>query len=531
VNALRRPAAADLVAAALTLFFAWLAVRFAWQPGLASLADDSVSYLVMAQGFSPWQPAAPPVAEAFVREAFYPPLFPLVLALTGSGHSIARAHAVTALLLALWLPLCYVLARSWLGGRWAAFAATLALATLPTLWIQVKGVLSEPLFGALLLGLFIALDRMEEGRGKRALVAALLAALMLTRTAALIAVAGYGLWALLRPGQSLRARALAALPAAIGVLAYAAWVVVRPAATSDDYLRIIAERAGSISHASSVLAALGASIARQAASMSEAWIGSMVIFWPEGSVMRPLLAGVVALATLIGVALRFAAWKADAWMSVAYLATFLAWPFYDQMTRFLLPVVPVLLLYAFWTFGEAARRLHQAPTAAHGVLALLVLSLTLPALAFIQSRASTEGPLADMVDWYRTPALDEARRRARVHLDLMADFDNIGRVTGAADRVMWVAPSYLALLAGRRGVPAPASGLAPEQYRLAVEEARPDYVFLSVFHPRDTLSDAAWQAGVAALLGRADVVQTRMNAEDGKVSSLLLRMRTKGSSP
>jgi len=45
-----------------------------------------------------------------------------------------------------------------------------------------------------------------------------------------------------------------------------------------------------------------------------------------------------------------------------------------------------------------------------------------------------------------------------------------------------------------------------------------------VFHPRDTLSDAAWQAGLAALLGRAEVVQTRVSGEDGKVSSLLLRL-------
>jgi hypothetical protein len=158
------------------------------------------------------------------------------------------------------------------------------------------------------------------------------------------------------------------------------------------------------------------------------------------------------------------------------------------------------------------------------VLLLVVLSLTLPGLAFIQGRAKTEGRRREIVDWYRTPGLDEARRRARVQLDLMADMDQIRRLTAPQDRVMWVAPSYLALLAQRRGVRAPAPELAPDAYRLAVQQAGAEYVFLSAFHPRDTLRDAAWQAGLAALLGRAEVVQTRVNGEDGKMSSLLFKM-------
>jgi len=75
-----RPAPPDLLIALATLVFAAACTAFVWQPGLASFADDSVSYLVIAQVFSPWQSASPPVADAFVREAFYPPLFPLALA-------------------------------------------------------------------------------------------------------------------------------------------------------------------------------------------------------------------------------------------------------------------------------------------------------------------------------------------------------------------------------------------------------------------------------------------------------------------
>ena len=40
--------------AALALAAGACAAVFLWQPGLDSLHDDSVSYLVMAQAFSPW---------------------------------------------------------------------------------------------------------------------------------------------------------------------------------------------------------------------------------------------------------------------------------------------------------------------------------------------------------------------------------------------------------------------------------------------------------------------------------------------
>ena len=51
-------ARAGLAAGALTLAFAIACAAFVRQPTLATFADDSVSYLVMAQVFSPWQAAS-----------------------------------------------------------------------------------------------------------------------------------------------------------------------------------------------------------------------------------------------------------------------------------------------------------------------------------------------------------------------------------------------------------------------------------------------------------------------------------------
>jgi hypothetical protein len=525
-----RFAAADGVVALLTLGFAWACAAFVRQPALATFADDSVSYLVMAQVFSPYQAVSQAVAAAFASEAIYPPLFPALLALAGAAHDIARAHVVTALLLAATVPVAYVLGVRWLEDRRAAAVAVLCVLLMPAMWVNAKGILSEPLFCLLLLGTLCMLA--AEGRGAGAghgarlwVLAALMAAMILTRTAALVMIVAYALWALTRREQAAALRVRAALPAAAALAAYLAWMLLRPAVTGDGgYALIVAEHGGAFLKAENPFAAIGASLLRQAGAVGEAWVGSLLLFWVEGRPVRTLLGGAVGCLALAGLTLRFYAGKADAWMMAGYLATFLAWPFYDQMGRFLFPVLPVLVLYAFWAIARALQFLGRPQGFGHGLLAILMLSLSAPALAFIVQRAQAPGNYAGIVDWYRTPDLAQARARAQLHLDLFADMEEIRNRTRPEDRVMWVAPAYLALLADRRGIAAPDSALPPASYHQAVRDSGADYVFLSLYHPRDTIRTSAWQAGTRALVEKAKVVHLRTQGDGSVVTSMLLKV-------
>lgn len=513
-----------IVAGLISAAFAAACTAFAWQPRLASFADDSVSYLVMAQVFSPYFPAGEFVAEAFGREAFYPPLFPLLLALAGASHDIALAHAVTALLLAACLPLLYALGLRWLDTPWAATGAVAATALLPSLWINAKGILSEPLFLLLLLATLRALDADGKGRARMFGLTLLMIALVLTRAVGLVVVAAHAVWALARRNERLPLRLRETLPALGAAAAYGLWLFLRPAATPDEYLRIAVESAGPYLDSASGLAALGARFATRADTMGQAWVAALMLFWVEGRPVPALLAGAIAVAALAGMALRFRDGKADAWMTAAYLGTFLLWPFPGQMTRFLFPAVPILLLYAFHALSEAMRMARRPAFIGVSVLVVTIVSLTAPALGFMQgrARAGAEGGYGEMTEWYRTPDLDQARARAEIHLGLLADMDAIRHRTGPQDRIMWVAPAYVALLAGRHGHPAPPAKLSAAEYRREVLAARADYVFLSVYHPRETTSDAAWKTGTAALFGNAEIAYARKR-RDGSLGAVLLR--------
>lgn len=511
-----RLGAPEAVVAVLTLAFAWACIRFVAQPVLAGFADDSVSYLIMGQVFSPWRPASPAVAAAFASEAFYPPLFGLLLGLSGAAHDLARAHVLVALLVAASLPVAYLLGLRLLEDRRAAAAATLCIAALPAPWINAMGILSEPLFGVLLLASFLALP--AEGpvsRSRLVLLAALLAALVLTRTAALPLAGVYALWALSRRDRAWAERFRLAVPALVAFAAYAAWVLLRPAETTDSYARILGEHAwgGAL-----------AGLLRQVHAVAEGWVGSLLIYWIEGRPARALLAGLAGVAALAGLVLRLREGLADGWLTAAYLAVFLAWPFYDQMGRFLFPVLPVLVLYAFLAASRAVALLQRPALLGTGVMALFFLSLTLPALAFLHQRAQWRGPEAGIVDWYRTPGLDAARARAQVHLDLFADLAEVRKLTAPGDRVMWVTPAYVALLADRVGVKAPDDRLAPENYRKAVAASGATHVLLTLYNPRDTLRADAWEAGTRALLKGAQPLHLRVREGGTVVSAVLLRV-------
>jgi hypothetical protein len=516
-----RPAPADAAAAVLAAAFALACALFTWQPTLATFADDSVSYLVMAQAFSPFQAASPAVAGAFAREAFYPPLFPLALALAGAAHHIAWAHALTALLLAAALPLAYRLGVRWLESRGAALAALACIALAPSLWINSKGILSETLFCLLLVATFLVLENEGKAGWKLGL---LMAAMALTRTAALPMIGMFGLWAVARRGD-VRARLRAAAPAIAALVAYGLWILIQPSHTEGDYANILRDKGqGLFGGPAGFGAALAASLLRQANAIAEGWAGSLLLYWVEGRPLRFALASAVGLLALAGIAIRMRRGKADAWMSAAYLGTLLAWPFYEQMERFLFPLLPVLLLYAFLAAGEALRAASGKPALAHTLLAALLLTLVLPAMAFVYQRAHAGGRVVEITDWYRTPDIARARLRAGVHLQLMDDLRAIRELTPAEARVMWVAPAYIALLAERRGLAAPDPRLTPEAYRDAVRASGADYVFLSRYHPRDTLRDTAWQTGVRALSAEAKAVHTGTEEGSSIVSSILLQV-------
>jgi 4-amino-4-deoxy-L-arabinose transferase-like glycosyltransferase len=105
----------------------------------------------------------------------------------------------------------------------------------------------------------------------------------------------------------------------------------------------------------------------------ELFFGSVALGWLTG--------GLLLLAALVGWARRLGRAELPEAFVLLYLATILVWPATWAGTRFLLPVAPLLLLYAGETVRDLSARLRR-PAVPRAALALPLALLILPGVAW-----------------------------------------------------------------------------------------------------------------------------------------------------
>jgi 4-amino-4-deoxy-L-arabinose transferase-like glycosyltransferase len=519
---------------ALALAVGAFALRFLWHGGIDSLYDDSVSYLIMAQAFSPFEAVDPAIAVAAPDEK-YPPLFPLLLALTGGAYDWRIAHAVVALCFAASVFLFGEHARRVTGSARLAWIAALVFAAMPGAWLSAKGILSEFPFMALVFAALVYYDRLRESASRRGAwlaMGVLLAAVMLTRTIGVALAAAVAFAECMRFLRTRDAAGLRALPWTLGV-AFAItglWYALRPGGGEDTY---VTSSAGMIEG----FRQHGLTWAREwirvnASSLADAWFTALMIFWGEPWKPGFMLASAFGILGLAGALRRAARGEVDAAYCVAFLAILLLWPYPGQMYRLAFPVVPLLMLNAIWLAKALMDRRLDAVrvTRWSAAVAVLPLALCVPAVLFyIVERArmphDTPGPYrkTDIAEFYRIPSGPSAERNALTQIAVLGDMERLRETTPREARVMWYTPNYVSLLARRRGVPLERPG---DSAALAaqVRSSKADYIYLANVQPRDSLHAQGDPLDPAALAAPfSEPVWKRVN-ERGETLAILLKI-------
>ena len=121
---------------------------------LTSLGSDNVSYLLMAEWFSPYQTTPEIISEAASRQT-YPPLFPLVLALLGASSDYLWAHRVVGVSFLLACILLYLLAKKMLHSEALSIVVVAGFVIMPASWVNLLGILSENQYLAISLAVFL----------------------------------------------------------------------------------------------------------------------------------------------------------------------------------------------------------------------------------------------------------------------------------------------------------------------------------------------------------------------------------------
>jgi len=442
--------------AVLALVVAPLFLAFAWQSTVASVGDDSMSYLVVARWFdgsidatlTPWLP----------WHTHFPPLFPMALALVGGGRDLLAAHLVVAAFAVLSVFLIARYAARRLESDWGGFWVAVAFLALPTAWLSAKGILSETLYLALTLGALLAHDRWiargEARRGGYIAFAILLALAYSTRAAGVTLVAAYVVHEGVNAVRTRRLAPAAWIPLVAVAACAVAWPLLRPGgntyeATIRQVMKIWIERPS-------------VALEFTLQTFPAGWVSS---FFAEGEVATPmrmsaLVIGVMALAGSIRAAL---ANRLDGWYVLFTVVLVFAWVFgVENMRRLLYPVLPLALLHAAELVALLVRRarLRHAHLAIAGICAA-PLAASLPATLLIADKARDRGAFvegsrytaADITDYYRVMNLPYARMFAAKHAATLGGLEALRTATPPGARVMWMRPEYVAILGGREGVP------------------------------------------------------------------------------
>lgn len=210
-----------------------LVLSIGWPLTHSGTFSDSVSYLFMADWFSPWRAPTIGHTREFALHSIYPPLYPYVLALGGGGASdLSRANLIQSVLMTAAVWACYRWAASAASSRVIGAAAACSLALAPVLLPYSLEISSEPLFLILLFLVLTELDRLaraELGDGRMTLVAALAGLAILVRLAALplLLVAAVWIWR--------RSRGVLDRTLRLGVLLapWVLWTLLRTQAPSE----------------------------------------------------------------------------------------------------------------------------------------------------------------------------------------------------------------------------------------------------------------------------------------------------------
>ena len=519
---------AHLVWPPLLIYFLYLESKLAWVDNLASLANDSVHYLVMARHYSPWVSETPAIAAAWLYQDF-PLLFPWLLAISGAAHSYLYAHALVIALGLICLYLFYLLSSRWMRNEiWIVFPISI-FALSPGFILGLQGILSESFYLLLTLAFMLYYKPAEKITARHiVLTGILLAAVLLTRTIGIslcLAVLAQAFF------SSISQKKMVYKPiviVTIALLAYFLLMTVWGPVKESHYIDMLARYlTGQDLYEIGTGTEQYFSATSQLTSLVNSWTTFWIIYWRADVfassyyVMMTLL-----LFSMSGLVVRLFKNKYDAWYVLFYLIILLVWPHPGQMVRLLFPIMPLLLIYAGYAITKlvSLTRYTGRKTMVSSLFYLFVLVAVLPSHAFIHSRSNlaSERQLIPVYEIFRKASFNTANKDLVLQNQVLKDFSNIKESVPEDAKVLYFLPSYLAILSDRKGVPAP-SPVDGRTYRQIAKNNGASYIFLTRFHPRNTRPDYNGLTGAEHIHSGTEIIWCSQ-LENGEIASCLYRI-------
>jgi hypothetical protein len=385
----------------------------------AGLHSDEAIYLLLADYYSPWLDKNNDLLFTFVlSQSWFPPGYPLLLALLGGGSdTIPIAHFINTTFLAVSL-ICYA---SWLrrsGHELASLLFPSLFALSPYVLIFSLGIFSEFVFLAILLAVLYLHENGSRSKKTLLTISLLVATAPLIRTAAIALLLAW-LINLLRSNHPYRIRYIL-----ITVLPFLLWSFWKQFnGIGHNYIRLVID---GVKHQDlSYLLDTPLYVASRIAPGWNEYFGTATGPWYW------VILFLLILAT-VGMVLRLYEGKLDAIFTLLYFLIVLFWPYPQFITRFLLPVIPLLIFYSYLATSELMRFMFGNTGSKSSWIVALILgvSIYIPTGSILIrycQLVSLYGNNSVTQDFYREPDLQNAIEENEIRKKIISGLAHLNK--------------------------------------------------------------------------------------------------------
>lgn len=415
----------------------------------------------MAQKYSPYAHPPSDLADYFTSQSPFPPLYPLLLALFGGGHNLLVAHVVTTSCLLLALPLLLLWTRKLGLPHPAGLLIVIAYALLPGTYNQTLFLHSENLYLLLTL-LFFTLSSLEnpEIRYRRGASLAVAAA-TLTRSAGLALAVAYVCYLSRNRGKG------CVWHAGLAVIPIIAWNLYAYTLGSHYVNAVIPTDNNDLSGQLFIRAST------QWSALKNGWLGNLSRSGFLSSYSMAL-GGIC----LTGSVIRLLLWRVDGLYVGAYLALLLLWPYPAEAARFMVVLMPILLVHGAWLaytliFFRSGRLGYSLLGAL--TVPLIALMVALPDLALSWQRFRMDLP-PGLEEYRRDPSFfvgtnEDALIRALQAKAIITAATSLEPEVPEGECIFAVKPSIATFFSNRISKSPPLPALADRDFLTALEDA------------------------------------------------------------
>ena len=454
---------------------------------LTSLGSDNVSYLLMAEWFSPYQTTPEIISEAASRQT-YPPLFPLVLALLGASSDYLWAHRIVGVSFLLACIFLYLLAKKMLHSEALSIVVVVGFVIMPASWVNLLGILSENQYLAISLAVCLLFRHSSQHWWHFVFLSVMVTALVLTRSVGLSMVVALLIAAWLGSATFPKSRFRWVLVCVTPVIVTIIWSQFLAASSEAHYLTLWSNLVRDISE-SGIREVLNL-LAFQGTRIFEAMVTAFIHHWTTESEITFFLLLLLLAIGLMDLLARLRRKELEAIYFLTFLGVLLLWRAEGQMWRLVYPIIPLSLIFIVSGINRISRQavFGRLDRLACIFLCGIFLTTLMAGGLFIFGRhqaLQTDDPRAyrHMTSYYQVISVSDAITKAQTELGIINGLKRVAVLTEPGARVAWFSPMYVHLLSKRRSVSIPIKS-DTEKIEALLKRSRVDYVFLSRYHPR-----------------------------------------------